>query len=477
MRLMHMITALLCLAAATMEAKKTTTPIKHLVVIFQENRPFDHYFGTYPHAENNPGEPHFSAKSGTPSVNGLSDPLLSLNKNLSQPHRLGPSEVNTCNPDHTYTVLQEAIDSGLMDKFVQTNGANCTPHDIVMGYFDGNTVTALWNYAQSFALSDNFHTTNIGQSTIGVLNLVSGQTHGVLPPTIPHTVVQGTVIKDIDPKYDVCSLTPQTIELTGKNVGNLLNDKGITWGWFQGGFRDCTATHMGPNGPVVDYVPHHNPFQYYQSTSNPDHLPPTSVKMIGNTDQANHLYDLKDFWAAVDSGHMPAVSFLKARAFQNGHAGNSTPLLEQQFLVSTINKLQKTHQWKHLAIIIAYDDSGGFYDHEVPPIINQSQIPDDAFVGPGSAGSISPIGGYQGRPSYGYRVPMLIISQWAKENYVDSTLTDQTSILRFIEDNWKLEQIGDFSLDAFSGSLLNMFDFSERKKRKLILDPKTGEVK
>jgi phospholipase C len=123
-----------------------------------------------------------------------------------------------------------------------------------------------------------------------------------------------------------------------------------------------------------------------------------------------------------------------------------------------------------MAIIIAYDDSGGFYDHEMPPIINQSQIPEDVLPG-----TIAPIGGYQGRPSYGYRLPFLLISPWAKKNYVDSGLIDQTSILRFIEDNWKTGRIGDYSFDAFAGSLRTLFDFDNCHKEKLILDPVTGQ--
>lgn len=461
---------------------ETKTPIKHLVVIFQENRPFDHYFGTYPTAQNNPGETPFVAKKNTPSVNGLTRPLLSINQNLVQPFRLSPMDAvtNTSNPAHDYTLLQQALDMGLLDKFVQTTGKNAKPPSTVMGYFDGNTVTALWNYAQFFAMSDNFHSTNIGPSTIGAVNLVSGQVHGAIPTELTRkdlpVVIEGTIINDVDPKFDRCSENI-TAELTGINVGNLLNEKDVTWGWFQGGFANCDAAHIGPRGtPVVDYIPHHNPFQYYKSTSNPEHLPPSSIDMIGKTDQANHLYGLADFWAAAKTGNIPSVSFLKARAFQNGHGGNSTPLLEQTFLVNTINRLQRLPQWKNMAIIIAYDDSGGWYDHEMPPIVNQSQISADAFTGTGSCGTNSPLGGYQGRPAYGMRLPFILISPFAKENYVDHLLIDQTSILRFIEDNWSLGRIGDFSFDEFAGSFSNMFNFEKRNNRKLFLDPLTGAV-
>lgn len=248
-------------------------------------------------------------------------------------------------------------------------------------------------------------------------------------------------------------------------------------GWFQGGFANCAATHISIDGQVVqDYVPHHNPFQYYRSTSNPDHLPPTSPKMVGKTDRANHIYDISDFWAAAKVGNVPAVSFFKAPAYQDGHPGYSSPLLEQEFIVSVINKLQLLPEWEDMAVIIAYDDSGGWYDHQSPPIINQSQTYADVLTGPGSAGSNPPAGGYQGRPGYGLRLPFILISSWAKENFVDHTLIDQTSILRFIEDNWSLGRIGNFSFDKISGSMLEMFNFKRRSDRVLILNPQTGQI-
>lgn len=461
------------------EGSETKTPIKHLVVIFQENRSFDHYFGTYPFAENKKGEPKFKAKKETQQINGLAKPLLKNNQNEVNPFRLPPSVVAYPSPLHHYINLQEAAHAGLMDQFVQQLGVPPNKN-LPMAYYDGNTVTALWNYAQRFSMSDNFHSTMMGPSTIGAINLISGQTHGAHPSPLNKegevVVIDNTVINDVDPEFDKCSMPP-TISLSGINVGDLLNKKKVTWGWFQGGFADCSKTHKGPLGPVVDYVAHHNPFQYYKATSNPKHLSPSSTKMIGKTDQANHLYDIKDFYKVIEKGNIPSVSFLKAPAFQNEHAGNSTPLLAQEFFVSIINKLQKTDAWKHMAIIICYDDSGGFYDHEMPPIINDSQTPEDALVRPGNAGDNPPLGGYQGRLGYGQRLPFILISPWARKNFVDSTLIDQTSVLRFIEDNWKLGRIGDFSLDKFASSIEQMFDFEHKPDLKqLILSPKTGEV-
>ncbi|MBV9258447.1 MAG: alkaline phosphatase family protein [Ktedonobacteraceae bacterium] len=465
----------------------TSTPIKHLVVIFQENVSFDHYFGTYPYATNPAGEPAFHAAKDTPSVNGLGPALLQNNPNAANPKRLDRSQALTCDQDHSYTDEQKAFDHGLMDKFVESaSGKSCTDKSIVMDYYDGNTTTAVWNYAQNYAMSDNSFGTTFGPSSPGAINLVSGQTHGTVPATGAYGVANGTLIGDADPTYDDCSSkTPGDVAaLTGKNVGDLLNAKKITWGWFEGGFRPssttngaatCNTAHKNIGGvSVTDYIPHHEPFQYYQSTANPHHLPPTSVKNIGKTDQANHQYDLSDFWSAVNAGNLPAVSYLKAAAYQDGHAGYSDPLDEQTFLVNTLNRLQKTPDWKSTAVIIAYDDSDGWYDHVMGPIVSQSNDAADALTAPGQCGTAK-AGTYQDRCGYGPRLPLMVISPYAKKNFVDNSVTNQSSVLRFVEDNWNLGRVGDQSFDALSGSLNSMFNFSDGDNEKLFLNPSTGE--
>jgi phospholipase C len=471
------------------------TPIRHLVVIFDENVSFDHYFGTYPFATNPPGEPSFHAAAGTPGVNGLTAALLTANTNLANPFRFDRSEPITCDQNHDYTPEQQSYDAGLLDKFVQFDGAAYTPPPggstrpcrttDVMGYYDGNTVTALWNYAQHFALEDNSFDTVFGPSTPGAINLVSGNTHGTPLADRPDEIANGTIIGDPDPAFDDCSGT-DTAFLRGRNVGNLLNAHHVTWGWFQGGFAPtsrsggkavCGSSHVNVGGvTVTDYSPHHEPFQYYRSTANPHHLPPSSVAMIGRTDRANHQYDLSDFWKAADHGNMPAVSFLKPAKYQDAHADYSDPLDEQHFLVNTINRLQRLPTWRSTAVVIAYDDSDGWYDHVMPPIVNQSNDPaNDALTGPGHCGTAAP-GAYQDRCGYGPRLPLLVVSPWARRNSVDGSLTDQTSILRFIEDNWGLGRIGDQSFDAKAGSLAGMFAFNARPHTaRLILNPITGE--
>jgi phospholipase C len=209
--------------------------------------------------------------------------------------------------------------------------------------------------------------------------------------------------------------------------------------------------------------------------------------MIGHDgDAANHQYDVHDFYDAIKAGNFPAVSFLKPPAFQDAHAGYSNPLDEQTFVVQVINFLQKSPEWKNTAVMIAYDDSDGWYDHQMSPIVNQSTGSNDALTGPGRCGDgrsalpgVDPGNEHaQGRCGFGPRLPMLAISPWAKVNYVDHSLTNQASIIRFIEDNWLSgRRLGRGSFDSISNSVTSMFDFkSAPRMRKLILNESTGEV-
>jgi phospholipase C len=490
-------------AAEPVHHGSTTTPIKHVVVIFGENISFDHYFATYPNATNPTNQPQFNARANTPRSNNLlSGGLLTENPNSVQPFRLDRTQAVTCDQNHDYTPEQQAFNLGAMDKFPEFTGTGGSTCDfghgtgLVMGYYDGNTVTALWNYAQTYAMSDNSFNTQFGPSTPGAVNLVSGNTaNAVVISGSPDGVIAngglgattGAIIGDPRPNGDDCNPTGKTyvsFPAGTTNVGTLLNGAGLTWGWFQGGFKPtsvvngiatCAAATVGLGGTVTDYIPHHEPFQYYPETANPHHLRPGSVSTIGITDQANHQYDLNDFFAALNSGNLPAVSYLKAKGAYDGHPGYSDPLDEQQFVVQAINTIQASPFWNETAIIIAYDDSDGWYDHVMDPLVNQSQVADDSLTGVGLCGS-NAASTSQGRCGYGPRTPLLVISPFARQNYVDHQITDQSSILRFIEDNWNLGRIGNGSTDVKAGTLDGMFDFtSSARAPKLVLDPRSGE--
>src|SRR5262249_19134831 len=259
----------------------------------------------------------------------LTDTLLSYNPNPSNPFRIDRGQAYTCDQDHDYTAEQRARNGGLMNEFPRYAALGPTnprqfchqnhlgDWDTVMGYLDGNTVTALWASAQRFAMSDTSFATMSGQSTRGALNLTAGDSFGVLcgpaaviygnvpacgPPVAstatpaPTNGTLGTLVDDTDPYWGVCS-GGATAALTGPTAGDLLDAGDVTGVWFQGGFTlpsdgSCSGSHpleaydravgVDPATDPLrfgDYVPHHNPFQYFAATANPRHLPPTSVAM------------------------------------------------------------------------------------------------------------------------------------------------------------------------------------------------------
>ena len=385
----------------------TATPIKHVVVVFGENISFDHYFGTYP-GTNNLVTPldttnNFAPLTGVDLLNH--NPVAANAANGSgavNPFLLtGPAQAFTNDMGHNYKPEQQASDNGAMDLFPEFTGTAGPPpgspaaaltKGLVMAYFDSGTVGEYWSIAQNFALNDNSWTTMFGPSTPGAINLISGQTNGFGatnkdPSTFStnHVSPDGnggwTLIGDTDPLNDVCSTSTEQNQFVGQNIGDLLNAKSLTWGWFEGGF-DITATNANgttgcnretdptvpfPAGEVsADYIPHHAPFQYYPSTANPTHARPSSAGAIGSTDVAKHNYDSTDFFAALAAGNLPSVVYLKAPAFQDGHAGYSDPVDEMNFVTKVMTALQGSQEWSSTAVIFDYDDSDGWYDQQAP---------------------------------------------------------------------------------------------------------------
>jgi len=622
------------LAAQSATAKNTepatSTPIKHVVVIFQENVSFDHYFGTYPHVANSDGQP-FKAAKNTPAVDGLlpaTDPsipanmrhsanLLFSNPNASQPSRFDSSATGlpgsaggqlTCDQDHNYSDEQQSFDNGAMDRFVQSVGTGsgnspfgtpCTPAT-VMDYYDGNTVTGLWNYAQHYSMSDNSYGTTFGPSAPGAISLVAGDTgnvdtaHMANNPSISTSTSPNadltadglggySLTSDAQPYYDDCS-TRDAVALSGTNIGDELNAAGLSWGWFQGGLHPSTSfqealaatgkagqpnntftpdefssyfanaatrpahssnqnlcSNVHPVGVALggsgqwgykdDYIAHHEPFQYYASTANPHHLtiPANSsgqdtlagLQAIGKDTQAyvngvpqfntpNHQYDTSDFNQLVEaiSRHelpasaLPAVSFLKAPGYEDGHAAYSEPADEQQFVASVINNLMRSPDWKDTVVMVNWDDSDGWYDHAYSGVTNPSLSPADNLTNTslsvptlGTSGQCGgnpqgtletplPLAGEQGRCGFGPRLPLMVVSPYAKKNAVDHNLSDQASMINFVQYNWGLAGIPGSADDVLAGTdasegvpfdLAGMLDFSGQRDGKLFLNPTTGQ--
>ena len=326
------------------------------------------------------------------------------------------------------------FDHGLMDKFPGDVGTGsgtgpagnaCKPDDD-LDYYDGNTVTAYLELRPELRHERQLLRHHVRAVHSGRLNVVSGDTGGVGVVTggstsfvVPDGTGGTTDIGDADPFYDDCSSHTKNISMTGATVGDELNQAGLSWGFFEGGFAPtmpysgpstpgytagpagqtgaavCGASHpigaamggTGQFGTEGDYIQHHEPFQYYANTANPHHLAPASIASVGtdtqtfsggsygvgtpNFDTANHNYDMSTFDTLVaDIAHgsepaslLPAVSYLKAPAYEDEHAGYSDPIDGQKFITSEINALEQTPDWSSTAVVIAFDDSDGWYDH------------------------------------------------------------------------------------------------------------------
>ena len=254
-----------------------------------------------------------------------------------------------------------------------------------------------------------------------------------------------------------------TVSITGRNVGDLLNTKSITWGWFQGGFTpsgtisqsgttrvQCNTAHDNIGGAsVTDYVEHHEPFQYYADTSNPDHMSPASVSDVGVSDPAatpanqavNHQYDLSWFYQALANGNLPSVSFLKAPAYQDGHAGQLGPARRAEVPRRQINQIEQsqTGRARRSSSPMTTPTAGTTTRWD-----RSSASPTEPERRAQRPRQVRLIDDADRRPSWPIAVasvrgtPLLVISPWARQNYVDNTFVEQSSILQFIENNWSL---------------------------------------
>jgi phospholipase C len=379
----------------------TNTPIKHTIVIYQENRSFDNYFGTYPTA------PGFHALPGTPTVNNIPPGSMNLdaNGNPHSPQNLD-NTLKTKDVDHGYNDMIKGYDNGKMDMVYQVNEAKAAgTGDIAMGYYDYKAIPALWQYAQHFTLADNFFSAVWGPSTPNALYLIAAQSG-----TKDKPITGDPAPKDgFGPDQ---AWGPLTYNLTYKNIGDELSAKGISWAWYQSGYAAKDST----------YSSHHNPFQYFQNYEDGKYN--------------NNLKDYNNLATDIANGKLPAVSFVKAGYDSDEHPSNSDPSGES-FTVKTINAIMKSPYWKDTAIIVTYDESGGYWDHVAPPQVTPG--PD----------------GLQGD---GTRMPALVVSPYAKQNYVSHVQYDTTSILKFIETNYGVSALN--NRDANANNLLDAFDFN-----------------
>jgi phospholipase C len=361
----------------------TNSPITNLIILMMQNHSMDNLFGTFPGA------------------NGLNASLPSYHQVDAAGNTVSPTPLTSLTVTdlaHSEPVYSASWNNGAMDKFAFVEG------DQSMQYYDSSLsgmatdkkpygISTLWNYAQQYALADNFYMSVMSSEPAQELELVSG--------TVDSHRTSGSL-----PFYDPCSAVEQqksagatiAVPLTETNVGDQLTAKQITWAYSQINFDNSQ------NGTCVDYVPQENPFQYFTTTANSEHT---------------QTFTLASFNTMLADGTLPSVYWIQPDGAKDMHPGGGNVLDGIEFVDEIVQAVKSSGQWQNTAIIILFDESGGWYDHVSPP-----QLSGNPF-GVGGQG-------------LGMRVPVMIISPYAKTNYISHQQMDFVSILRFIQWNWNL---------------------------------------
>jgi acid phosphatase len=418
--------------------------INHIITIYLENRSFDQLYGLFPGADG-------VADAGSAATQVDRDgkpydrlpPVLNTNFKPpridarfpvdlpNKPYRAEPyvalSQV-TGDAWHRFYQEQLQIDGGKMDKFVAWSDAGA----LVMSYFDGSPAP-LWRYANDYVLMDHFHHAGFGGSFFNHFMLVCAcapRFDGAPADLVAVLDDKGMLVKDgaVTPDgYAVNTLLALHGPLPGKidpghllpvqtapTIGDRLDDKGIDWAWYSGGWDAAVA---GRPGPLFQF--HHQPFAYFERYA------------LGSPGARAHLKDEIDFVDGIEKGTLPPVVFFKPSGEDNEHPGYASVLAGEYHTALLVRLIERSPLWKDSVIIITYDENGGLWDHVAPPTIDR--------WGPGA------------------RVPTLVISPFAKRGFVDHTLYDTTAILKLIETRFGLAPLG--TRDAASADMTAAFDF------------------
>jgi phospholipase C len=411
--------------------------IQHVVVIYLENHSFDNLYGEFPGANG-------LANSGATStqVDGSGNPFATLPMTATSPfptnlpnapftiEQFVPANMKIPDLVHRYYQEQQQIDGGKMDKFALVSDARGE----TMGFYHTGPLP-LAALASHYTLCDNFFHAAFGGSFLNHFWLIAARTP-VFPNAPAAAVVQldasGALARDgfvtpdgfaVNTAFTVNVPHPATVPAerlvpnqTFATIGDRLSEKGISWAWYAGGWSDALAGHPDP---LFQF--HHQPFAYFANYAD------------GTAAKAAHLKDEQDFIAAVRTGNLPAVSFVKPIGTNNEHPGYTDLITGENHVQQLIDAVRGSAEWRGTAIIITYDENGGFWDHVAPPVADR--------WGPGT------------------RVPAIVISPFARRGHVDHHRYDTTSILALIEHRWRLAPLT--SRDAEAEDLTAAFDFSQ----------------
>jgi phospholipase C len=418
--------------------------INHIIVIYQENRSFDSLYGKFPGANGfaNAGAAVRQVDKNRQPYATLPQPIDTTKSPVGPDPRFPATlpvapfdaasyvtpEDRTGDMVHRYYQEQYQIDGGKMDKFVAWSDAA----GLVMSYYDATNMPE-GKLAQQYVLADNFFHAAFGGSFLNHFWLVCACTPvwASAPDVVRAQVdANGAMVKDgavtpdgyaVNTSFPVNQPHPAEMDparlvpnQTAPTIGDRLEEKGISWAWYSGGWNDALAGHPDP---LFQF--HHQVFAFFARYAD------------GTPGRAQHLKDEQEFGSALREGKLPAVAFIKPLGPDNEHPGYASLTRGQQHVLELVAAVMNSPYWKDTAIIITYDENGGLWDHVAPPKVDR--------WGPGS------------------RVPAIIVSPFAKRRYVDHTQYDTTSILKLIEARWALRPLS--SRDAGAGDLRNAFGF------------------
>jgi phospholipase C len=441
-----MFAAMICFGCASCSKDTTTSSgatginkINHIIVIYMENHSFDNLYGQFPGANGIPATP---ANAQIDTSNGTAYSTLPWSDTVhfkpkpslaNKPFDIGPlvpPAQKTNDLVHRYYQEQNQIDGGKMDKFAAISDAK----GLSMGYYQ-TTQLPMYPIVQQYTLCDNFFHSAFGGSFLNHMWLIAAQTpQWTAAPSKMLTVLDSkgnpTTDKNCTPDYYVVNTSysvnsphpnfadPTTLipNLTFKTIGDELTTANVSWAWYSGKWNSV-QTAGSTDSSLFQF--HHQPFAYFANFAD------------GTQAKKDHLKDETDFTAAINAGTLPAVSFWKPYGVDNEHPGYTDLITGDTYLANMINTIKNSPIWNDCAIIITYDEHGGFWDHVAPPVIDK--------WGPGA------------------RVPGIIISPFAKTGYVDHTQYETVSILSFIEKRFGLSALG--TRDAAANPFSNAFNF------------------
>jgi phospholipase C len=392
---------LIVLVLSLSSAQKANTPIEHVIFLMQENHSFDNYFGTYPGANGIPTDTCMPVNPHDPT-----------NTECIKPFRMGDGTVDLEDPDHSSKTALLQLNNGAMDGFYYALAQRNQDGRLAMGYYDGEDLPYYWNIADNFVLFDNFFSSALGGSFINHWYSLSA-THD---------------------KTDGRSLQEALGEVP--TIFDRLMEKGLSWKFY-----------------IQNYDPDLN---YRTVASYPANrqsqvvwVPLLAIdRFIDDPELNKHLVDLNEYYDDLANGTLPNVAYIVPSG-PSEHPPSSL-ISGQRFVKSLIQSMMLSDYWEKAAFIWTYDDWGGWYDHVVPPKVDEY--------------------------GYGFRVPALLVSSYAKKGYIDSTLLDYTSVIKFIAENWDLKPLS--TRDAQANSITDAFDFSWPREAEFIsLERQAGITK